>query len=156
MTGRVLYLHGFASSPASTKAGFFRERFRDEGVEIEIPDLAAGDFEHLTITGQLEIVTKAARGEPVTLIGSSLGGYLAALYAARHAEVEKVVMMAPAFCFAKRWVERMGPEAVAEWKRMGWVEVFHYGLGSTQTARASNCSTMPKSMKTTRPWINRH
>ncbi len=132
MTGRVLYLHGFASSPASTKAGFFRERFRGAGIDLEIPDLAAGDFEHLTITGQLEMIQRAARGEPVALLGSSLGGYLAALYAARHAELRKVVMMAPAFCFAKGWAKRLGPEAVAEWKRTGWIDVYHYGVGGTR------------------------
>ena len=37
---RIVYLHGFASSPASKKAAFFRDRFREVGVEIEIPDLA--------------------------------------------------------------------------------------------------------------------
>lgn len=123
----ILYLHGFASSPASSKARFFAARLRTAGAEVEIPDLAAGDFEHLTISGQLGVIEKAAAGRPVALIGSSMGGYLAALYAARHPETSRVVLLAPAFGFARRWSERMGADAVAAWRNTGAVEVFHYG-----------------------------
>ncbi len=124
---RVLYLHGFASSPASSKARFFAHSLSAKGAHVEIPDLAAGDFEHLTLTAQLQVIEHAAAGEPVCLVGSSMGGYLAALYAQRHPEVPRVVLLAPAFCFARRWAERMGPEAVAAWRETGAIEVFHYG-----------------------------
>jgi hypothetical protein len=62
----------------------------------------------------------------VSLIGSSLGGYLAALYAARHPGVERMVLLAPAFGFAQRWPERLGPAQVAAWRRAGTIDVFHY------------------------------
>jgi pimeloyl-ACP methyl ester carboxylesterase len=124
---RILYLHGFASSPASNKARFFAAQLRAAGAQVEIPDLAAGDFEHLTITGQLRVIEQAAAGEPVALMGSSLGGYLASLYAARHPEVSRVILLAPAFEFARRWAERMGADAVAAWRRTGSIDVFHYG-----------------------------
>jgi hypothetical protein len=91
--------------------------------------LARGDFEHLTITGQLQAVSEAAAGEPAALIGSSLGGYVAALYAARHAEVTRLVLLAPAFGFARRWPERLGAGAVEDWRRTGWMDVFHYAEG---------------------------
>ena len=126
MTRRIIYLHGFASGPSSKKAQYFRQRFASQGVEVEIPDLAEGDFEGLTLTGQLRVVEKAALGEPVSLIGSSMGGYLAALYAARHPETDKVVLMAPAFGFARRWAESLGPERMEEWKRAGRLAVYHY------------------------------
>jgi pimeloyl-ACP methyl ester carboxylesterase len=128
---RILYLHGFASSPASSKARFFRERLTRVGFAVEVPDLAAGDFGGLTITGQLDVMARAAAGEPVSLIGSSLGGYLAALYAARHPETVRLVLMAPGFGFARRWPEHLGAAAVEEWKRSGEREVFHYGEGRT-------------------------
>ncbi len=131
MSGRrppVLYLHGFASGPGSSKAGYFRRYLEAAGLEVEIPDLAAGDFEHLTLTGQLAVIEGAAGGRVVSLIGSSMGGYLAALFAARHAErVERVVLMAPAFGFARRWREHLGEEAVRQWRETGIMEVFHYG-----------------------------
>lgn len=91
-----------------------------------MPVLDRGDFEHLTISGQLAVVERAAAGRPVALIGSSLGGYLAALYAARHPEVPRLVLLAPAFGFATEWPERLGAEAVEQWRRTGAREVFHY------------------------------
>src|SRR5262245_6001995 len=102
---RIVYLHGFASSPGSKKAQFFRRKFPELGIGLEIPALDEGNFQGLTISGQLALIERAAAGEPLTLIGSSMGGYLAALYAARHAEVEKLILMAPAFCFLQRWPE---------------------------------------------------
>jgi uncharacterized protein len=123
---RILYLHGFASGPQSSKARIFAQRFEQIGVRLEVPDLAAGDFEHLTLTGQLRVIEQVAGGDAVCLIGSSLGGYLAALYAARHPETVKVVLMAPAFGFAKRWPERMGMDALRQWEQSGWLPVYHY------------------------------
>jgi pimeloyl-ACP methyl ester carboxylesterase len=124
---RNVYLHGFASSPQSSKAQFFRKRFEEQGLTLEIPSLDGGDFTHLTITGQLQILDDAVDGRPSILIGSSLGGYLAALYAARHANIEKLVLMAPALQFPSRWRERYSPEELARWQREGAVPVFHYG-----------------------------
>jgi len=126
---RVVYLHGFASGPQSSKARYFRTLLEAAGYAVDIPDLADGDFEHLTITGQLAVIERAARGQSVALIGSSLGGYLAALYAARHPEVQRMVLLAPAFGFAQRWPERLGPAAVAAWRHTGAIDVFHYAEG---------------------------
>jgi hypothetical protein len=128
---RIVYLHGFASGPTSKKAQFFRQRFAQLGIGMDIPDLANGHFERLTITGQLGVIERASRGEPVTLIGSSMGGYLATLFAARHAEVEKLVLMAPAFCFSRRWPETLGEATMQEWERTGVLKVFHYSQGRT-------------------------
>jgi pimeloyl-ACP methyl ester carboxylesterase len=126
---RILYLHGFASSPGSSKAQYFRDYLQGRGATVEIPELDAGDFEHLTITGQLGVIEGAARGEAIPLIGSSMGGYLAALYAARHPEVPRVVLLAPAFGFARRWPERLGPEKMAAWREAGTTDVFHHADG---------------------------
>lgn len=126
---RIIYLHGFASSPLSKKARFFSQRFAELGIGLAIPDLAEGQFERLTITGQLQVIERAARGEPVCLLGSSMGGYLAALYAARHPEVEKLMLMAPAFSFPTRWPETLGQEAMERWRSTGVLKLFHYGEG---------------------------
>jgi pimeloyl-ACP methyl ester carboxylesterase len=122
----IVYLHGFASGPQSSKARYFRTLFERAGASIAIPDLAAGDFERITIAGQLAVIDRAAGDEPVALIGSSLGGYLAALYAARHPNVTRAVLLAPAFGFAQRWPERLGPAEMASWRHNGTIDVFHY------------------------------
>lgn len=127
MPDTLIYLHGFGSGPFSKKARFFAEQAARMDVEFMVPDLTEGDFEHLTITGQLAVVERLAAGRPVSLIGSSLGGYLAGLYAARHKEVRKAVLLAPAFGFARRWPERLGAEKMSEWRSKGWMGVYHYG-----------------------------
>ncbi len=132
---RVVYLHGFASGPSSSKARRFRSRLEDAGCQVEVPDLADGDFEHLTITGQLAVLARTASARPVNLIGSSMGGYLAALYAARHAEVERLVLLAPAFGFNRRWPERLGAAEMERWRLSDSLAVFHYGEGCLRSLR---------------------
>jgi pimeloyl-ACP methyl ester carboxylesterase len=122
----IVYLHGFASSPNSSKAQFFRRKFAERGVPMEIPQLDEGNFEGLTISGQLKVIERAVGGAQAILMGSSLGGYLAALYAARHPEIERLVLLAPAFQFPRRWRERYSAQ---DWKRDGYIPVFHYGDG---------------------------
>ena len=124
---RVLYLHGFASGVLSGKAQFFQSRFSEKGVALEIPDLAAGDFENLTVSGQLRVVEQLVGSDPVAIIGSSMGGYLAALYASLHANAARLVLLAPAFGFPIRWLETLGPEKTADWRNSGYMDVFHYG-----------------------------
>jgi pimeloyl-ACP methyl ester carboxylesterase len=124
---RIIYLHGFASGPGSRKAQVFRARFEKSGVAVSIPQLDAGFFFGLTISSQFEILTREAKGEPVVLMGSSMGGYLAALYAARHPEVEKLVLLAPAFSFQNRWPGMLGEEKFRGWEKTGELEIFHYG-----------------------------
>ncbi|MBI4876942.1 MAG: alpha/beta fold hydrolase [Acidobacteria bacterium] len=127
MTETILYLHGFGSGPSSQKARYFAQQASRLGWEMGAPDLTEGDFEKLTLTRQLAVIERAAGGRPVHLIGSSLGGYLAALYAARHPQVRKAVLLAPAFGFARRWPEQLGAARLEEWRRNGWMSVFHHG-----------------------------
>ena len=107
---------------------------------MEIPDLAAGDFENLTITSQLQVIRRTANGRAVSLDRLELGGYLAALYAARHAEVERMVLMA----------RHLGLRAAGRprWARKDWLhgagrvasEMYHYGRESVQCRCATSSS----------------
>jgi pimeloyl-ACP methyl ester carboxylesterase len=131
---RFVYLHGFASGPASRKASFFREKLASHDVALEIPDLAEGDFRHLTVTAQLRVIERLERGRALVLIGSSMGGYLAALYAAAHpTQVERMVLLAPAFNFYERWAETLGPDNLARWREQGEIPVFHYSAGRPES-----------------------
>jgi pimeloyl-ACP methyl ester carboxylesterase len=123
---RFLYIHGFASSPQSRKAGQFRAALASRGIRSEIPAMDGGNFEHLTISGQLNVVEKIIDGEPVCLIGSSMGGFLAALYASTHPEVSRLALLAPAFGFAGRWDKKIRQEKLDEPAPADF-EVFHYG-----------------------------
>lgn len=123
----VLYLHGFCSSSGSAKGVWLAERFHELGVHVELPDLDEGDFEHSTLTRQLALVDRLVEElHPSMVIGSSLGGYLAALHAARRlGAVPAIALLAPAFDFANRLSAALGPE-VERWRRDGVRAFYHY------------------------------
>ncbi len=123
-----IYLHGFCSGVDSYKGTFFKNKFSEKNIPLRIPDLNNGDFEHLTITSQLRVLQELANtldGDTV-LIGSSLGGYLAILFAQDHPQITKLILMAPAFQFISRQKEKMGDEFFNQWKNSGKLEVYHY------------------------------
>lgn len=127
---RLLYLHGFGSGPASRKANWFRDRFRSRcGLELELPQLVRGPFRAMTLTEQLETTAGLLAGEtaPVTLVGSSMGGYVAALFAAANPNiVTNLILLAPAFGFPSRWVERLPAAELEAWRSTGQRNVFHH------------------------------
>ncbi len=126
----LIWLHGFASGPGSTKGLYLRDRLREQGRDLLLPDLNLPAFRGLTVTRMLGVVTELARGERVTLFGSSLGGYTAALWAAAHPEqVAALVLLAPAFDLAARWEARTTPAQLASWRESGSLKVEHYGTG---------------------------
>jgi uncharacterized protein len=125
---KVVYLHGFASSPNSTKVGYFTERFREHDIEPRVPDFNQPDFSTLTLTRMLgQVGAELASGDAATLIGSSLGGTLAILAAAKYpSRVDRLVLMAPAVMFAKPGHHLLPPERIDEWRRRGALPFFHY------------------------------
>ena len=131
---RTVYLHGFASSPASVKAAFFRRKLAALGVTVEVPDLNQPSFRELTLTRIVATVSSLVRsGERVAIIGSSLGGYAASLFACRHPDrVAALVLMAPAFNMATLLREQYGDEAIARWRGEGTTLVEHPAFGSPQ------------------------
>ena len=130
----VFYLHGFASSPKSTKVGYFTERLLEHGIVVRSPDFNQPDFTTMTLTRMLDRLggeLAALGGEPATLIGSSLGGTLAILAAARfRPQVERLVLLAPAVMFAKPGHHLLPPERIEEWQRRGALPFFHYAAGA--------------------------
>ena len=128
----VIYLHGFGSSAQSGKAVYLAERYRARGIAFQAPDLNLPDFSTLTVTRMLEqtrVLLDAAEA-PVTLIGSSLGGFVAVNAAAKWPDrVGRLVLLAPALDFSDQGLS--GPQGadINEWRRAGSIEVFHFGYG---------------------------
>ena len=134
MIGPIFYLHGFASSAASTKGGYFAGRLGERGVPLRCPDFNEPEFATLTITrmlDQLDGDIETAGDQPVTLIGSSLGGALAVLAAARWPDrVDRLVLLAPAVMLAKPGHHLLPPERIDEWRRQGSLPFFHHGFNA--------------------------
>jgi pimeloyl-ACP methyl ester carboxylesterase len=110
--------------------GYFSERLHEHGVDVRCPDFNQPDFSTLTLTRMLDqLGVELARldGAPVTLFGSSLGGTLAILAAERFAaQVDRLVLLAPAVMFAKPGHHLLPPEKIDDWRRRGALPFFHY------------------------------
>jgi uncharacterized protein len=122
-----LYLHGFASGANSRKAQFFAERYTQQGLQLTVPDFNVGGFADFTISRQLQqAASHFAASESVTLIGSSLGGWVALLLAEQYPQVERLILLAPALGFPQPWLSRLDPIALQTWQLTGSWPVYHY------------------------------
>ncbi|HET7452985.1 MAG TPA: YqiA/YcfP family alpha/beta fold hydrolase [Thermoanaerobaculia bacterium] len=118
-TGRILYLHGFASSPVGRKVETLRQLLGPEGIEICAPDLNVPDFAHLDFDAMVSRArTEAEAATPDAIAGSSLGA-LVALAVAPAVPRAPLVLVAPALGFGRRWIEKL-PAGDP-------VSFFHYG-----------------------------
>jgi uncharacterized protein len=120
---RYAYLHGFASSPRSRKALALRAAFEGLGATLEIPDLNAPSFERLSHKAMLARVDELYERDPtrmLSLVGSSLGGWVAARYAELNPDrVSRLVLLCPGFRLAERWPKVVGEEWFEVWERQG-------------------------------------
>ena len=131
----VFYLHGFASSPGSTKVRYFTQRLADRGTALQCPDFNEPDFHSMTMTRMLDQLEVRLRSvdDPATLIGSSLGATLAVIAAGRFgAAVDRLVLLAPAVMFGDPDQHLVPREQIEIWKRRGEFEFFHYSYGETR------------------------
>lgn len=123
---RYAYLHGFRSSPNAKKGNELRERMRPDGIELLLPDLNQPSFEGLSVGAMLRHLDAihAREGEPSwRIIGSSLGGWLAARWAELHpSRVNALVLLCPAFDIKARWPEMMPAGDFERWRREGAAE----------------------------------
>jgi pimeloyl-ACP methyl ester carboxylesterase len=142
----AFYLHGFASSPQSSKARFFAARLATHGVELQCPDFNAPDFATLTVSRMIEQTAAALAAlppGPAVLIGSSLGALVAWHVAARAesgpalagARVHRLVLLAPAWDFGTTGLRSLGADVLMRWRDQGSHEFFHYAYGEPRPVR---------------------
>ena len=91
----ILYLHGFRSSPNSAKAQQLGQHMKAKGLteQFRCPQLPISPFAAIELA---EGIIKSAT-HPVTLVGSSLGGYYATWLMECHWQrIHRVVLVNPA------------------------------------------------------------
>lgn len=124
----VIFLHGFTSSGQSTKARYFRDKFKAfPQVEFHAIDFSPTpkDLEYVTTTGRINHLRQYALDHHlgnVIIIGSSYGGLIALHYAHRFGGVEKMLLLAPGLT----WLSGgLSEEELEQWEKAGAVPVFH-------------------------------
>ena len=95
-TPAIVYLHGFCSSPSSTKARLLAAALDSRGIgdRLFCPALSPVPVDAIA---QVEAIVAAQRGRPLTLVGSSLGGYYATWLAEKH-ELRAVLINPAVVC----------------------------------------------------------
>lgn len=106
MSAKILYLHGFRSSPASWKVRLLGEHLAAAGLRERLLCPALSHVPNEAIA-QAEALIAAADG-PLTLVGSSLGGYYATWLAERHDL--RAVLINPAVLAHISLADYVGPQ----------------------------------------------
>ena len=107
MPRRLVYVHGFNSSPASAKAQVLRERLGGlgRGAEFRCPALSPWPAR---AAANLEQAVEGCASRDVTLIGSSLGGFYATWLAERG--LFRAVLINPAVRPSELFQPFLGPQ----------------------------------------------
>ncbi len=130
-----LYLHGFASSPQSRKARFFKEKIEENGWHCLVPNLNVPSFAALSLSAQIDLgleLINDLNDSPLVIVGSSMGGLLAALLEQElrqqrsPTKLQALVLLAPGFGITKRWPQIIGEQGMQSWRETGFRPFFHY------------------------------
>lgn len=104
---KVLYFHGFASSPASAKITALLPLLAPHGIELDTPDLNVPSFEQLDWNAMIGLALERAREtQPAAIVGSSLGSLVALEVVRRDVELP-LVLIAPALGMGERWKTKL-------------------------------------------------
>lgn len=103
----ILYLHGFASSPRSSKIALLRPLLEARGIAMTTPDLNVPSFAELDFDAvATHAFQEGKRITPRAIVGSSLGS-LVALEVARRGIDVPLVLIAPALGVSDQWMSRI-------------------------------------------------
>lgn len=133
--GGVILCHGMESNKDSDKLVLLSQELASRGLLALRFDFAcagaAGKFEEITYSGEVEDLQAAFAfahdrdTERIAVLGSSMGGTVALLFAAQHTGVAAVVTIA-APVHPERFASRLlTPAQVQEWRETGYT--FYHG-----------------------------
>lgn len=128
----VLYFYGFASSPLSSKATFFKDKFSNSNIDFQIMDLVPDPNSFSTMKTS-ELLKKGLNAinklneDDLVLFGSSFGGLLSNwISTIIPKKVSKVILMAPALELNASSFLSIFEETEDNWKQNNKTMVFHY------------------------------
>jgi pimeloyl-ACP methyl ester carboxylesterase len=127
---QLLFITGFLSKRWGNKSKALAElcRERDWGFccfDFRGNGDSEGLFADYTLCDGLEdaqrVLQMIVDGPPVTIIGSSLGGWLAWILGQEFPQVRKLVILAPAFNMMAKRAQDIPALRREEWERTGWM-----------------------------------
>lgn len=127
---QLLFITGFLSKRWGNKSKALAELCRRHNWGFCCFDFrgngeSEGVFADYTLYDWLEdarcVTGMLADGPPLTLIGSSLGGWLAWLLGQEFRQVQQLVLLAPAFNMMGKRAREIAPARRQQWETTGWM-----------------------------------
>jgi len=118
---RWLYLPGLGTGWRSVKGQALAARLARYGISLQCVDLRVPTFQTMRVSAMLQKAKEALGNEPQrsVVIGTSLGGFVAAQLAASDPRVEALVLYAPALDLGE--VRRQHSKVAWLWEQLGWL-----------------------------------
>lgn len=103
-----------------------------------LPDLNVPSFAALSLSAQIDLGLELINNlnelndSPLVIVGSSMGGLLAALLEQKlrqqrsATKLQSIVFLAPGFGITKRWPQIIGEQGMQSWRETGFRPFFHY------------------------------
>ncbi len=127
---QLLFITGFLSKRWGNKSKALVELCQERGWGFCCFDFrgngdSGGTFHEYTLNDWLEdsrqVLQWILDGPPVTIIGSSLGGWLAWLLGQEVHVVQRLILLAPAFNMMGKRAREIPPERRKTWQTSGWM-----------------------------------
>lgn len=129
---QYLYLHGFASSPESTKAFYFFEQFQQIEIPLTVINFNEPDFNNLSLSRQIDQVSNIIDHNDQSkfiLIGSSFGGLTANWLANKYPQnIKALILLAPAFDFFHHLKNIITDQIIEQWEKQGFFLYITMGI----------------------------
>lgn len=127
---QILFITGFLSKRWGNKSKALVQWCEEKGWGFCCYDVrgfgdSEGRFTDYTLSDWIAdarlVLNMLKDGPPVTIVGNSLGGWIAWLMAQEYPAVEQLVLIAPAFNMMGLRAQSIEPERCHEWHRAGWM-----------------------------------
>ena len=127
---QILFITGFLSKRWGNKSKALAQWCEEKGWGFCCYDVrglgeSEGAFTDYTLSDWIQdaraVISTLTDGPPLTIVGNSLGGWIAWLMAQEYPIVEKLVLIAPAFNMMGVRAQSIAPARCHEWHRAGWM-----------------------------------
>lgn len=127
---QLLFITGLLSKRWGTKSNSMAEWCREKGWGFCCYDVrgygeSEGSFTDYTLSDWIEDARTVLRslldGPPMTIVGSSLGAWIAWFMGQELEAVEELILIAPAFDMMGQRAREISPERRARWERTGFM-----------------------------------
>jgi len=127
---QMLFITGFLSKRWGNKSKALAQWCEEKGWGFCCYDVrgsgdSEGSFTDYTLSDWMNdarsVLRTVKNGPPITIVGNSLGGWIAWLMAQEFQEIERLILIAPAFNMMGVRAQSIDPERQHAWHTAGWM-----------------------------------